>query len=130
MAGLESRTSPDRGDLDGRFLHDSATRAEGYLAENETLINALNVFPIPDGETGTNMVLTLRSAVQRLKDRGNGSLNELSHELWRGALLGARGNSGVILAQFLYGFACSINTKPAVTFQEFTEALRKGADDE
>ncbi|HLT58785.1 MAG TPA: DAK2 domain-containing protein [Limnochordales bacterium] len=76
-----------------------------YLEERKETVNALNVFPVPDGDTGTNMALTLAAARRELGDAHGLSLGDAAQRLARGALLGARGNSGVILSQFLRGFA-------------------------
>ena len=79
------------------------------LAKQE-LLNKLNVYPVPDGDTGTNMVLTLRSAVDCLEQK-KCELPELTRSLSDGALLGARGNSGVILSQIIRGFADTIKKR-------------------
>jgi hypothetical protein len=97
--------------------------------ENEELINALNVFPIPDGDTGTNMALTLRAALQRIKGANKWPLGKLTQGLAQGALIGARGNSGVILAQFLDGFASAVDSKPAISLREFAAALNRGTEE-
>ncbi len=75
---------------------------------NRDTINALNVFPVPDGDTGTNMLLTLRSVVDDLNNDSSGSINDIARRMARSALLGARGNSGLILAQFFKGLSESL----------------------
>jgi DAK2 domain fusion protein YloV len=79
--------------------------AEEWLSRNRDAINAINVYPVPDGDTGTNMLLTLRAALEAAERDGARSLSALSRAMARGALLGARGNSGVILSQMIRGLA-------------------------
>ena len=79
---------------------------------NRDTINALNVFPVPDGDTGTNMLLTLRSIVEALPTNSTESANSVSKSVARSALLGARGNSGLILAQYFKGLAEAIGDSP------------------
>jgi DAK2 domain fusion protein YloV len=99
--------NPLNGDAFRRLVEAGALCVEQH-AES---INALNVFPVPDGDTGTNMLLTLRSAASapELPQRGTGTVAEVSSAIARGALLGARGNSGVIFSQFLKGLASGLS---------------------
>jgi len=80
-----------------------------WLKTNQQTVNALNVFPIPDGDTGTNMVLTMQSAWNEIKDLGTRDIGEMAAAVSKGALMGARGNSGVILSQLWRGFSRSIH---------------------
>ena len=100
--------------IDGDILRDAFDAATRSLERHRDAINALNVFPVPDGDTGTNMLLTMRSAnelVMTLPSQSAGStLDAMAH----GALLGARGNSGVILSQFLQGMANVISGKDQI----------------
>jgi hypothetical protein len=123
------RATRKRPELNGEFLREAIVRADRYLTENEELINALNIFPIPDGDTGTNMALTLRAALQRIKGTNKWPLDKLAQGLAQGALVGARGNSGVILAQFLDGFASTIDSKSAISFRQFATALERGTEE-
>lgn len=75
------------------------------LNQNRDLVDALNVFPVPDGDTGTNMSLTMQSAVKAITDQSFDSVEEVSKAFAKGLLMGARGNSGVILSQIFRGFA-------------------------
>ncbi|MER7475030.1 DAK2 domain-containing protein, partial [Micromonospora sp. NPDC000018] len=101
------------------------------LRRHQGEIDDLNVYPVPDGDTGTNLVLTLTSAQQALA-MDLGTLPEDGHTphghalrlMARGALLGARGNSGVILSQILRGFADAVSAVPAVRGRELAAALR------
>ena len=103
--------------------------AEAVEANRDT-INALNVFPVPDGDTGTNMMLTLRSVVEDLAGVSSGTIAEVSKKMARSALLGARGNSGLILAQFFKGLSESLNSpdaEPVLRGRSFARSLRIAA---
>jgi DAK2 domain fusion protein YloV len=82
-----------------------------WLRTNQQTVNALNVFPVPDGDTGTNMVLTMQSAWNEIKDLGLHSASDMAGAVSKGALMGARGNSGVILSQLWRGFARGVHGK-------------------
>lgn len=100
--------------------------ASANLTANKEQINALNVFPVPDGDTGTNMGLTMASAVANIL--GAESLPKAAQTLAHGALLGARGNSGVILSQILRGFSQSLEHTEQVGAGEFAAAMQKGVE--
>ena len=102
--------------------------AADWVAAGRDEINRLNVFPVPDGDTGTNFSLTLRSVADTLLALGDAPLGATAQAAARGAVLGARGNSGMMLAHFLLGFAESIGTRDAATAPEIARALRQGAD--
>ncbi len=91
------------------------------------MINALNVFPVPDGDTGTNMSLTMRSATGEIADSSETSAGVVAEKLARGALMGARGNSGVILSQILRGVSVGLANKDSFTPVEFASALQEGS---
>ena len=82
-----------------------------WLRTNQQIVNSLNVFPVPDGDTGTNMVLTLQAAWNEVKDLGTRNLGEMAALVSKGALMGARGNSGVITSQILRGFSRGVHEK-------------------
>ena len=82
--------------------------AANYLERNKQLLNDLNVFPVPDGDTGTNMFLTIVSAVKEVTSTQSDTVGVLTKAMGTGALKGARGNSGVILSQIFRGFAQSV----------------------
>jgi hypothetical protein len=94
---------------------------------NRDTINALNVFPVPDGDTGTNMLLTLRSIVDDLPSDSSESANSVSKTIARSALLGARGNSGLILAQYFKGLAEAIGDSTELTGEHFAKSIRVAA---
>jgi uncharacterized protein len=91
--------------IDGPALKDLASAALTWLRTNHEIVNALNVFPVPDGDTGTNMVLTMQSAYDEIANSPEKHAGILANNLAQGALMGARGNSGVILSQLWRGFA-------------------------
>jgi len=95
---------------------------------NRDTINALNVFPVPDGDTGTNMLLTLRSIVDDLPSKSTESANNVSKTIARSALLGARGNSGLILAQYFKGLAEAIGDATELTGEHFARSIRIASD--
>jgi DAK2 domain fusion protein YloV len=98
-----------------------------HLESNKEIINSLNVFPVPDGDTGTNMVLTLQSTLEELRRRPPRSLKEFAEATTRGSLLGARGNSGVILSQLFRGFGRSFDAKERITPRDMAEAFAEAA---
>ncbi|KJS17971.1 MAG: Dak phosphatase [Peptococcaceae bacterium BRH_c4b] len=98
------------------------------LAEHQAEIDALNVFPVPDGDTGTNMYLTLLAGVKKARESHAGTAGEVAEAVAGGCLLGARGNSGVILSQILQGFAGAMQGREKVFIQDVAAAFRAGAD--
>lgn len=95
---------------------------------NRTQIDALNVFPVPDGDTGTNMSLTMKSVVNELNNLTTASMSELADAIAQGALKGARGNSGVILSQILKGFSTVIATSNEIDIKLFANAMKRGTE--
>ncbi|WP_079411066.1 DAK2 domain-containing protein [Alkalithermobacter paradoxus] len=102
----------------------------GYnnLENNKKLIDKLNVFPVPDGDTGTNMSLTMSSAISEVSKISTDKITDIGKALSKGSLMGARGNSGVILSQLLRGFSKSIEGKDALSTQDIANALKEGSD--
>lgn len=98
------------------------------LSNQHQEINALNVFPVPDGDTGTNMNLTFTSGVTDIKKSFATGVGELSKVLSKGLLMGARGNSGVILSQIFRGFAQSVEGKETIDVNDLADAFVKGRD--
>jgi len=99
-----------------------------FLEENKEYVDSLNVYPVPDGDTGTNMTLTMKSAIKELNMCSNNNIDELAEAVSKGALRGARGNSGVILSQILKGFCTSIASEKNITSKAFARALKDGSD--
>tara|TARA_Y100001970_G_scaffold282186_1_gene394504 strand:- start:2716 stop:4323 length:1608 start_codon:yes stop_codon:yes gene_type:complete len=101
--------------------------AEEWLTTNKESINSINVYPVPDGDTGTNMLLTLKAAIKEVKEEQYKSISEFTEKLAHGALLGARGNSGVILSQMLKGFSDSFKQHKDVTAESMALGLESAA---
>ena len=99
-----------------------------YLEKNKEYVDSLNVFPVPDGDTGTNMSLTMRSAVKELNMVTSNDLEPLCSAIAKGALKGARGNSGVILSQILKGFTTVLAHEKNITTKSFARALKEGSN--
>ena len=99
-----------------------------WLRTNQQIVNALNVFPVPDGDTGTNMSLTLQAAWNEIKDNGTRDLGEMAAAFSKGALMGARGNSGVITSQILRGFSRGVHEKDKLDVETFAKALCEARD--
>lgn len=98
------------------------------LAQQAEHVNALNVFPVPDGDTGTNMNLTMTAGVTELKSNGTGGVGSLASTLSKGLLMGARGNSGVILSQLFRGFSRYAASYEELNTVQFAAALQSGVD--
>lgn len=114
--------------INGAMLKNMIFTASKLLDINRPTIDSLNVFPVPDGDTGTNMSLTLQSAVKELNNIKTNSIYDIADAVGRGALRGARGNSGVILSQVLRGFCNTIrNAHDFIDTKLFTKALFVGA---
>lgn len=99
-----------------------------YLQRNAEHVNALNVFPVPDGDTGTNMNLTMSSGVRELRGKPSDSISKATEALSKGLLMGARGNSGVILSQLFRGFSRSLAGLEEATASQVAAALQHGVD--
>nr|WP_172545094.1 DAK2 domain-containing protein [Aerococcus viridans] len=98
------------------------------LSENAEYVNSLNVFPVPDGDTGTNMNLTYTSGIERVIKQHSDTVGEVGEDLAKGLLMGARGNSGVILSQLFRGFAKVIEGKTTIEAQDLANAFQRGID--
>ncbi len=112
---------------DGQGLKRLLNASFHWLGQHTSAINSLNVFPVPDGDTGTNMYLTLQAACQEIEDRPERQASIIARYAARGALMGARGNSGVILSQILRGMAQGLEDKEDFSAAEFATALDVGA---
>ncbi|MGB5932562.1 MAG: DAK2 domain-containing protein [Anaerolineae bacterium] len=108
---------------DGQDLKRMLATATAWLEKHAVAINALNVFPVPDGDTGTNMLLTMRAALEEIGNASQSSLGSVVQAAAYGALMGARGNSGVILSQLLRGIANSLDQKRTFGPLEFARAM-------
>ena len=112
---------------DGQAFKQLVRAALGWLRHHQSAINALNVYPVPDGDTGTNMVLTMQSAWNEIKDSPQRNVGQVARQMAHGALMGARGNSGVILSQVWRGFARSLDGKEVYTASDLAAACREAA---
>ena len=113
---------------DGRLFKEALLGSLAWLTLNRDEVDALNVFPVPDGDTGTNMLLTLQSAVEDIRELDDPDLSVMARRASHGALMGARGNSGVILSQILRGFCVGIGSRRAVDAAGLAGAFREGAE--
>jgi len=108
----------------GRAVQSRARQLESRKA----YVNSLNVFPVPDGDTGTNMSLTLKTALDEAGRAHPKTMKEFVSALSSGSLIGARGNSGVILSQIIRGMATAADNKLALTTADFTQMLVKATE--
>lgn len=114
--------------IDASMLRDMYLTGAALIERDRAGIDALNVFPVPDGDTGTNMSQTINTAVRDLSGKTFMRVCEVADRAAKGALKGARGNSGVILSQILRGFSKAMSDQEELTAQLFVKALRMGAD--
>ncbi|HET9782906.1 MAG TPA: DAK2 domain-containing protein [Candidatus Dormibacteraeota bacterium] len=114
--------------VDGPLFKRALLGSLSWLAANHEEVNRLNVFPVPDGDTGTNMLLTLQSAVEDVKESNAGEVSKIAKLASHGSLMGARGNSGVILSQIFRGFARAVEGKSSLTPTELAAAFEEAAN--
>ncbi|MCY7988154.1 DAK2 domain-containing protein [Bacillus spizizenii] len=114
--------------LDGRTFAEMILAGAQNLSQNASAVDALNVFPVPDGDTGTNMNLSMTSGAREVEQMNTDNIGKVGSALSKGLLMGARGNSGVILSQLFRGFSKSIETKKEINALEFAAALQAGVD--
>ncbi|WP_300261537.1 DAK2 domain-containing protein [Clostridium sp.] len=113
--------------VNGEHLYYMMSNAANKLELQSEYVNSLNVFPVPDGDTGTNMSMTFKAAVKEIEGMDNKNIGEVSKKLAKGALMGARGNSGVILSQILRGISKGLEGKEEADASEFANALLEGS---
>lgn len=114
--------------LDGHGLKSMLLAGYTWLERHKDIVNQLNVFPVPDGDTGTNMTLTMRAAWREIDHSDDADVGHIAQAAAQGALMGARGNSGVILSQILRGMAHAFRNKPVLSAQDLALGLRHGCD--
>jgi DAK2 domain fusion protein YloV len=114
--------------VDGPLFKRALLGSLSWLSANHEEVNRLNVFPVPDGDTGTNMLLTLQSAVEDIKDSNAAEVSKIAKLASHGSLMGARGNSGVILSQIFRGFARAVEGKSSLTPRELAGAFEEAAN--
>jgi len=111
----------------GQDLREMFAAATSWLEKSSAEIDALNVFPVPDGDTGTNMLLTMRSTMEEAYRAPDNSASGIAQAMAKGALMGARGNSGVILSQIWRGLAQGLEGKESFTAVDLANALQQSA---
>lgn len=114
--------------VDGQLLKEMIINGAYELENNKAMVNALNVFPVPDGDTGTNMSATMMCAVSEIEKKDESQAFVICEAAAMGSLMGARGNSGVILSQLLRGFSKYLKSKKTITTKDFAGALKEGAN--
>ncbi len=113
--------------FDGQDLRKAIVAGADWLEEHREVINALNVFPVPDGDTGSNMSATMQAAVRDIKTSSESVAGTVAARIAHGALLGARGNSGVILSQILRGIAQGLDKKTTFTASDLANAFSEAS---
>lgn len=114
--------------IDGPRLRRSLMAACEYAQGQRAELNRINVFPVPDGDTGTNLALTVRTISDHLRDNTDREISAVAHTAAQGAILGARGNCGMLLSHFLLGFAEHLRERSRIGTEEFGQALRAGSE--
>lgn len=114
--------------IDGEILKKMFIQGNNLLYRNRDVVDSLNVFPVPDGDTGTNMALTFDSAIKEISKLERPSVEEVTKKASKGSLMGARGNSGVILSQILRGLEKGCREKEVLTKEDFAKALKEASD--
>ena len=114
--------------IGGAMLKEMFLTGAALLEKNRAYIDSLNVFPVPDGDTGTNMSMTMQSAVKEIQNCKGTNVSDIAAAASLGALKGARGNSGVILSQILRGFARALSGKEEMAPENFAAALMTGTE--
>jgi DAK2 domain fusion protein YloV len=114
--------------VDGALLRRLTEAGMNWVRANQESVNTLNVFPVPDGDTGTNMALTMQSAWDEISDTNETNIGKVAHAIAHGALMGARGNSGVILSQLWRGFARVVDASPQADAAMIVAALEEARD--
>ena len=122
------RESLQQKPVDGRSLKRLIEASLAWLRTNQQIVNSLNVFPVPDGDTGTNMVLTMQAAFDEINGTPEHNFGKLAHAVAHGALMGARGNSGVILSQLWRGFARAVDNNATLDTATLVQALAAARD--
>ncbi len=113
--------------IGGQEIKQLFAASTAWLERHAAYVNSLNVFPVPDGDSGTNMLLTMQAAMREVNTSPEHSAGAISKALSHGALLGARGNSGVILSQIIRGFARALEKKDTLGSHDFAAAMVEGA---
>ncbi|MFN8387262.1 MAG: DAK2 domain-containing protein, partial [Anaerolineales bacterium] len=122
VEGLRKKT------INGQSMKRLVEAGMTWLRVNQQTVNALNVFPVPDGDTGTNMTLTMQSAWNEVKDSSHRKVSDMAAGVAKGALMGARGNSGVILSQIWRGFARAVHERETLDGESLAKGFAEARD--
>jgi uncharacterized protein len=114
--------------LDGKRFAEMVIQGANHLSANAKMVDALNVFPVPDGDTGTNMNLSMTSGAKEVRNNVQEHIGKVGIALSKGLLMGARGNSGVILSQLFRGFSKAVENNSAISGMDFAHALESGVE--
>lgn len=114
--------------IDGKLFADMIVQGSDSLSNNADFVDSLNVFPVPDGDTGTNMNLSMSSGAAEVKSQDSAHIGEVGKVFSKGLLMGARGNSGVILSQLFRGFSKSIENESEIDAKQFSKAFQSGVN--
>ncbi|HCN60580.1 MULTISPECIES: fatty acid kinase catalytic subunit FakA [Mammaliicoccus] len=114
--------------IDGKLFADMIVQGSDSLSNNADFVDSLNVFPVPDGDTGTNMNLSMSSGAAEVKSQDSAHIGEVGKVFSKGLLMGARGNSGVILSQLFRGFSKSIENESEIDAKQFAKAFQSGVN--
>src|SRR5512147_2320125 len=128
MSGVYGSAIMTSQTVDGQELKGLIEASLTWLRTNQQIVNSLNVFPVPDGDTGTNMVLTMQAAYDEISASPERNFGKMAHMVAHGALMGARGNSGVILSQLWRGFARAVDNIPALDLPTLVQAFATARD--
>lgn len=114
--------------IDGKLFADMIVQGSDSLSNNADFVDSLNVFPVPDGDTGTNMNLSMSSGAAEVKSQDSAHIGEVGKVFSKGLLMGARGNSGVILSQLFRGFSKSIENESEIDAKQFAKAFQSSVN--
>ncbi len=113
---------------DGQVFKRLAQAGRDWLDRHHALVNQLNVFPVPDGDTGTNMLMTMRNAIKEIETNPSDHVGQVAAQIAHGAMMGSRGNSGTILSQLWQGFAHALKDQKTLTPELLAKSLREASD--
>src|SRR5690554_6439081 len=114
--------------IDGLILAEMVKMGAHHLYQNADYVDSLNVFPVPDGDTGTNMNLSMTSGAKETEAHASAHIGKTAQALSKGLLMGARGNSGVILSQLFRGFGKAIENEETISSEQFADAFQHGVE--
>jgi len=129
-ARADHTASPPSGPTacDGQAFKRLAQAGHDWLDQHHALVNQLNVFPVPDGDTGTNMLMTMRNAIKEVEANPSDHIGQITAQIAHGAMMGSRGNSGTILSQLWQGFAHALRDHKSLTPELLVKGLREASD--